>query len=241
MKIHALILALAFGELISARADSPDGLAPVSPPPATAQTEQKLKTITLTLDFNNATIEEATMFLRVESKRFDPDHQGFNFIISPGASASAKPVTLTLNAVTYEQALQSVCELANVKYTVEGRTIHILSLAENPAVPKPVLPPNDKAAEATMHKLQTIVIDKINFEKLDIATVVHFLAFKSKELDPNHQGVNFVLGNINPGDNVHREVSITLDNDPLSDVLMEIAQQTNLHYSVGDNVVTFRP
>src|ERR1700677_553443 len=38
------------------------------------------------------------------------------------------------------------------------------------------------------HKLQTIIIDKVNFEKLDIGSVIEFLQEKSKELDPDHQG-----------------------------------------------------
>ncbi|MCE0482673.1 MAG: tetratricopeptide repeat protein [Methylacidiphilales bacterium] len=44
-----------------------------------------------------------------------------------------------------------------------------------------------------MHKLESIIIDKVNFDKLDIATVIQFLTQKSKELDPDHQGINFVL------------------------------------------------
>jgi len=43
------------------------------------------------------------------------------------------------------------------------------------------------------HKLQSIVLDKVNFDRLDIATVVQFLTQKSKELDPQHEGINFVL------------------------------------------------
>jgi general secretion pathway protein D len=42
-------------------------------------------------------------------------------------------------------------------------------------------------------KLQSIIIDKINFDKLDIAQVVQFLTEKSKDLDPTHVGINFVL------------------------------------------------
>lgn len=42
-------------------------------------------------------------------------------------------------------------------------------------------------------KLQSIIIDKVNFDKLDIATVISFLTQKSKELDPTHEGINFVL------------------------------------------------
>jgi general secretion pathway protein D len=42
-------------------------------------------------------------------------------------------------------------------------------------------------------KLASIVIDKINFDKLDVASVVQFLTEKSKDLDPDHVGINFVL------------------------------------------------
>ncbi len=66
--------------------------------------DQELKSIYLSLDFNNATIEEATNFLSIESKRLDPNHKGVNFIIQPEASATAKPVTLTLNNVPLGEA-----------------------------------------------------------------------------------------------------------------------------------------
>ena len=36
-------------------------------------------------------------------------------------------------------------------------------------------------------KLLSIIIDKVNFDKLDIATVIQFLQQKSKELDPDHR------------------------------------------------------
>jgi general secretion pathway protein D len=66
--------------------------------------------------------------------------------------------------------------------------------------PDIVVPPSETAtvsepsrrAEITS-KLQSIVIDKINFDKLDVANVVQFLTAKSKELDPDHVGINFVL------------------------------------------------
>jgi general secretion pathway protein D len=135
-------------------------------------------------------------------------------------------------------------------------------------------------AEIT-RKLQSIIIDKVNFEKLDIAAVIQFLQQKSKELDPDHQGVNFVL-RLNsdmsapvdataaatgatppaaggaPADAtatptptapttalsqgpIHREVSITLTDVPLSEILGYVISQTNLQYSVEDYAVYLRP
>jgi general secretion pathway protein D len=66
--------------------------------------------------------------------------------------------------------------------------------------PDIVVPPSSTAtisepsnrAQIT-NKLSSIIIDKINFDKLDVASVVQFLTEKSKELDPDHVGINFVL------------------------------------------------
>jgi general secretion pathway protein D len=88
--------------------------------------EEELKNIFLSLDFNNATIEEATNFLSVESKRLDPNKKGVNFIIQPEASSTAKPVTITLNNVPLGEALRYVCQLANVKYKVQDYAISIV-------------------------------------------------------------------------------------------------------------------
>jgi general secretion pathway protein D len=93
--------------------------------------DQKLKDIYLSLDFNNATIEEATNFLSIESKRLDPDHKGVNFIIQPEASTSAKPVSITLNNVPLGEALRYVCQLANVKYKVQDYAISIVPFSQN--------------------------------------------------------------------------------------------------------------
>ncbi len=128
--------------------------------------------------------------------------------------------------------------------------------------------PSNRAA--ITRKLQTIIIDKVNFEKLDIAAVIQFLQQKSKELDPDHQGINFVLrltsdvatpppdatgatpaaspaapgatpDTSSPAHPIHREVSITLTDVPLSEVLGYVISQTNLQYSVEDYAVYLRP
>jgi general secretion pathway protein D len=139
-------------------------------------------------------------------------------------------------------------------------------IVEGPAAVATTTLPSNRAN--ITHKLQTIVIDKVNFEKLDIAAVIQFLQEKSKELDPDHQGINFVLrlnselappapdANAAPGaapapgapeapatppPSIHREVSITLENVPLSEILGYIIQQTNLQYSVEDYAVYLRP
>ena len=60
-----------------------------------------------------------------------------------------------------------------------------------PTVVAAVTAPSNRAA--ITRKLTAIILDKVNFDKLDIATVIQFLTQKSKELDPDHVGINFVL------------------------------------------------
>jgi len=93
--------------------------------------DEKLKDIFLSLDFNNATIEEATNFLSIESKRLDPDKRGVNFIIQPEASTTAKPVSITLNNVPLGEALRYVCQLANVKFKVQDYAISIVPFSQS--------------------------------------------------------------------------------------------------------------
>jgi general secretion pathway protein D len=139
--------------------------------------------------------------------------------------------------------------------------------------PDIVIPPTQVEAVSTTseraditRKLQSIIIDKVNFDKLDITAVIQFLTEKSKEIDPDHKGINFVLrltsdtppastaaeptgpgrGNnaapaAPPPPDIHRAVSITLENVPLSEILGYIVQQTNLQYSVEDYAVYLRP
>jgi general secretion pathway protein D len=131
----------------------------------------------------------------------------------------------------------------------------------------PVVGPSNRAN--ITRKLESIIIDKVNFDKLDIATVIQYLQQKSKELDPDHQGINFVLrltADTNaatpdagpagappaapatdttpataPSHPIHREVSITLTDVPLSDILGYVIAQTNLQYTVEDYAVYLRP
>jgi general secretion pathway protein D len=88
--------------------------------------EQLLKNTFLSLDFHDATIEEATNYLSIESKRLDPNKKGVNFIIQPEASTTAKPVTITLNNVPLGEALRYVCQLAGVKFKVQDYAISIV-------------------------------------------------------------------------------------------------------------------
>lgn len=96
---------------------------------------------------------------------------------------------------------------------------------------------DDPIARALALKLKSMVVDKIDFDQMDIVDVLHFLAAKSKQLDPDKTGINFVL--VDPS--VHRAVTMKLEDVPMDSVLDLIGQQTGLRFSVDPCAVTCRP
>jgi len=118
--------------------------------------------------------------------------------------------------------------------------------ASTPAVfPQTAPGANASENEKTNYKLTSIAIPKVNFDKLDISAVIDFLTTKSKELDPQHTGLHFNLkwpaGSASETLHLHREVNITIDDVPMSELLAYICQQTNLSYRIIKGVVVIAP
>ena len=110
-----------------------------------------------------------------------------------------------------------------------------------------------------VNKLKDIIIDKISFEEVSIATAIRYLRQCSKEKDPEKIGVNFVLrGKINEPlkadgdsaesggnaaarndkeDNEVVPLTMMLDNISLETVIKYICKQANLKYRIDDNAV----
>lgn len=81
----------------------------------------------LSFALDNASIQDAADYLSAKSKKLDLDKKGVNIIIEPGASSSAKPISLALNNVPLGEALRYICLLANVKYKVQDDGAVIVS------------------------------------------------------------------------------------------------------------------
>ena len=77
----------------------------------------------------------------------------------------------------------------------------------------------------------------------DVTTLVDYLNAKSKELDPDKTGVKFVLppnlDDKTAASGVHREVSMTLSNVPLLELLKFVSQLSNLTFTVENDGVYF--
>jgi len=155
-------------------------------------------------------------------------------IFSDGATATFIPNTRKLIVRNTPKQLDLIVSLFDA-------WMHPPAYLLNKPAATPMVQPASESGRAIARKLQSIIIDKVNFNKLDIAVILQFLTQKSRELDPDKKGINFILGDITLQDHVHREVSVTLDNVPLADLLGYITQQTNLKWSIQDNAVYFHP
>ncbi len=65
--------------------------------------------------------------------------------------------------------------------------------ANSPEIAMDITGANTPEGKRVADKLNSIIIPKIDFDKLDIAAVIDFLNIKSKELDPDHLGIKVIL------------------------------------------------
>ncbi|MFO1484123.1 MAG: hypothetical protein U1F71_12265 [Verrucomicrobiaceae bacterium] len=103
--------------------------------PGAYLTEKMNKIILPTVQFQNATIEEAIEYLRVKSRDLDTADgsglRGISMILRQGDSPSSARITLDLKDVPLSEALRYVTELAQMKYKVEPHAVLIVPLSED--------------------------------------------------------------------------------------------------------------
>jgi hypothetical protein len=89
-------------------------------------------------------------------------------------------------------------------------------------------------------EMDSLIIPRVDFHNTDISDVVHSLNGEIKKLAPAGQQAIFIwmppsLAEGSAQKFYHRNVSITLENVPLRDVLAYIDNQTNLIYEIAPN------
>lgn len=101
------------------------------------------------------------------------------------------------------------------------------------AKPKGYLP-----ASPLWKKLNSIVIEHIEFEDSDTQTVFKLLQVRSKDLDPEGKGINFVCKGLKDHKTL---VTLKLDNLPLAEVIKYVCLAGDLIYKVDDYAVVVMP
>jgi len=99
-------------------------------------------------------------------------------------------------------------------------------------------PPRSFHPTPLRQKLNSIIIQKVEFEDAKPLTVFKFLRIRSKELDPAGKGVNFVFKDLRDHKTL---VTVKLNNIPLSDVIKYVCLTGNLDYKIDAYAVVIRP
>ena len=94
------------------------------------QLEKKLKTIIIDkVEFEDAAPSVIFKFLRIESKRLDPEKRGVNFVFKD-IDASGKTVTLILDKVPLLYIIKTVCEASGLSYRIDDYAVFIQQKAK---------------------------------------------------------------------------------------------------------------
>ena len=104
---------------------------------------------------------------------------------------------------------------------------------------------SDPKVTAVAKRLDETIIPSIDFDKADIAAAIRFLNVEGKKYDPAHEGFHIRL-DLPSGMSVikyHREVTMHVENLPLSEILPYVVQKANLTYQIkaDEIVVTTSP
>jgi hypothetical protein len=116
--------------------------------------------------------------------------------------------------------------------------------ASTPAFIPPVPVAETDDGKRIMEKLNSIIIDKCNFDVLDLTKILPYLTKRRKELDPEHVGVRFILRGPYqppPWNGIHREISLSLTDVPLIDVVRYLCRDTDHDFKIENNAVIVFP
>lgn len=126
--------------------------------------------------------------------------------------------------------------------TAAAQTPALRTMSEA-GVPKPAEPPGNTNAPSTVgitRKLSSIIFPKIDFRDATVRDAFEFLAMKSKSLDPEGQGIHFVL-KLGDGSGSGTRITLTLNNVPLIEVVKYVTNLANLKYKIEPFAVSIVP
>lgn len=98
---------------------------PILPPlPESKEAARIAKIVIPSVEFKDATMEEALEFLRQQALKHDPDKRGANLVMKGALPAAAK-ITISLKSVPLLEALRYCTELSGCKIEAGGETVTI--------------------------------------------------------------------------------------------------------------------
>lgn len=175
--------------------------------------QQKLERIILpTVQFQNATIEEALEYLRVKSREIDKDNNpptsnGVSFVLKTDAPKAAT-ISLDLKDVPLGVVLGYCVELAGLKYRVDAHAV-MIAVSLDPKFAPPLL-----------GNAEAIIFPTVQFSGATLEEAAEFFRVKSRMLDTAKKGVNILVKR----GGTDARVTLDLRDIPLSHALGYMAE-----------------
>lgn len=89
--------------------------------------------------------------------------------------------------------------------------------------------------EAIMKKLRSLVVPKVDFNSATLEETVEYLRVRSRDLDPQGRGVNFVVSV--PPESATKPVTLYLEQVPMDEIVRYITEKSGAAYRVEDTAV----
>jgi hypothetical protein len=110
---------------------------------------------------------------------------------------------------------------------------------EKPAAPVPAADALANQRGAALEKARAIIFPKIDLHDATLSETVDFLRAKSKDLDPDKQGVNLIL--MTQPNGADPKLTLSVTNIPLSEALRYVAALAGFDIAADDHAITIRP
>jgi|UniRef100_UPI0037830123 general secretion pathway protein D len=91
--------------------------------------------------------------------------------------------------------------------------------------------------EKITQKLRTLIFPQVDFAGATLDEVAELLRVRSRDLDPQGAGINFIL-NV-PPESRNKPISLNLRDVPMEEVLRYVSEMSGVSYKVDDHAVTF--
>lgn len=209
----------------------------VKPPPGETGSDvvqKKLQSIVIPeVHFRDTPVTEAVEFLRAQSVELDPspgpEGKGVPFLVRAEQVVNAPRLTLDLANVPLEKALESITQLAKLRYEVRPYAVVIAG-----SQPAAQAAPMDAPVQT---KGGDLVLPQVALTEASLAQAIALIREKSIAADKAKQGVVIVLQNV--PDQV--KFSLSLRNVAVDDALRYVAELAGCRLVRGAEAYTLVP
>jgi hypothetical protein len=178
--------------------------------------------------FLNTYIFECVQFFRKTSRELDPDFDGV--LIALDAPSNTLPlVTFDADKASVGDGIRKLAEVGDLEIRVDGEIVHL-----KPKLTKPRPNPQGPSAPKLTSKAEGMIIPKVIFLDVSIRQCVDFFIRRSRDLDPEHDGVRIVLEG--PEDEV-TTVNLIANNASLAESLRRLTKIADLEVRAAGEVI----